>query len=544
MKKRVLCLLMALVMVTGVLSACGKKEVVNNNASEQQEDNSDNSGEAGNEDEIVIPAQFIHLYKVNTNEYDTQNYDGGYITVARMHYEKVFLTGEDAEKYPELDRALEEYGDKVEGLAKDEFELCKEAGATDIGSLPSDGYFSERHLNVRRADEYVVSLSSSYSYYAGGAHPYGGDWPVSFDAKTGREIKLTDVVKDIDAMYDYVTEAIKEKYADYLDEFFNINDADPFAGFKSGEYTQGFAVDYDGLSIIFNPYDIASYASGQQVIKIPYKGHEDLLEGKYFENVPDSYIVEVGDNLEYDIDIDNDGAFDAVTLSPYYDEYECLGSINVTINDKPYEYKNGTGNEYIDAFSGRNFLYKTKSGKLFYYFLACGCNDYRTFNSFEIKKDGLGDWNYYTASIAYPLEANERIADYSWAEGCLTDPVNCLLQNRSDMFGTVSVVRSYDFDDNGQIVPTEELYAFYDMTPHKVLTSVKVDIVDENGNKTGERDLVVGEEVVPYKTNNVDTVYICDKDDNILMFHETNEWPRQVEGIDIETIFDNILYAG
>ena len=112
------------------------------------------------------------------------------------------------------------------------------------------------------------------------------------------------------------------------------------------------------------------------------------------------------------------------------------------------------------------------------------------------------------------------------------------------MFGTVSVVRSYDFDDNGQIVPTEELYAFYDMTPHKVLTSVKVDIVDENGNKTGERDLVVGEEVVPYKTNNVDTVYIRDKDDNILMFHETNEWPRQVDGIDIETIFDNILYAG
>ena len=71
-----------------------------------------------------------------------------------------------------------------------------------------------------------------------------------------------------------------------------------------------------------------------------------------------------------------------------------------------------------------------------------------------------------------------------------------------------------------------------------------VDIVDENGNKTGERDLVVGEEVVPYKTNNVDTVYIRDKDDNILMFHETNEWPRQVDGIDIETIFDNILYAG
>ncbi len=544
MKKRVLSLLMAMIMVVGVLTACGKTENANNNTPTQKENDNNDSDNTGSDNEAEATAQFLNLYKINTNEYDTQNYDGGYVTVARMHTERVVLTNEDAAKYPELATALEEFGDRIEGLAKDEFDLCKEAGAVDIDSIPSDGYFTERHVNVRRADEYVVSLSSSYSYYAGGAHPYGGDWPASFDAKTGKELKLTDVVKDIDAMYEYVTEAIKVKYADYLDEFFNINDDDPFAGFKSGEYTQAFAVDYDGLSIIFNPYDIASYATGQQVIKIPFKGHEDLLEAKYFESVPESYIVEVDDYSEYDIDIDNDGEFDSLLFSPYYNEYECLESLNVIINNEGYEYKNGEGDKYIDAFSGRNFIYKTKDGKVFYYYLGCGCNDYRTFNSFEIKKDGIGEWNSFYASIAYPIEANDRAIDFSWADGCLTNPDNCLLQNRSDMFGTVSVVRLCKFDVNGQITPLDELYTFYDTTPHKVLTSIKVEIVDENGNKTGERDLTVGEEVRPYKTDNESVVYVLDKDGNILKFNETNEWPRQVDGIDIESVFENILYAG
>ena len=38
--------------------------------------------------------------------------------------------------------------------------------------------------------------------------------------------------------------------------------------------------------------------------------------------------------------------------------------------------------------------------------------------------------------------------------------------------------------------------------------------------------------------------YILDEKNDILKINITNEWPYQIDGIDIDEIFDNILYAG
>lgn len=542
MKKRVLSLLLVMILIVGVVSACGKKENTKDNGT-SKETNTDNSenNEAG--DDTPKEAAIIHLYKILTNDFDTVEYDGGYVTRARMHYEKIALMEDDEDKYPELKSALEKYGESIESMARDEYDFCKEAAAADMDSVPEEGFFTERNLNIRRADECVVTLSSAYSTYTGGAHPNGGDWPVNFDVKTGKELKLSDVVKDIDAMYEYVENALKEKYAEWIDDFFIFEDDDPFAGFKSGEYTQGFAVDYDGLTLIFNPYDIASYAVGQLVVKIPFKGHEDILEAKYFEKVPESYIIEIDNYTECDIDIDGDGVIDSFMVSPYYDDY-MLNGINFTINNANYTFGNGTGEDYISAFDGRNFLYKTKEGKLIYYFMGSGENGYTTFNAFEISKEGFTKLNSYDMDIAYPLEENVVFTDYSWVDGCITDPNYCMMQNRTDLFGTGSVVRKYHFSDKGEIIPDEELFRFVSTDAHKVLKSIKVEIVDENGNKIGERDLEVDEEVRPFKTNNEDTIYILDEKNDILKINITNEWPYQIDGIDIDEIFDNILYAG
>ena len=545
MKKRVLSLLLVLVLVVGLVSACGKKDNTADNGTSQETDNgnnenNDNEGENKSEEET---SSIIHLYKILTNDFETVEYNGGYVTKARMHYERLALMKEDEDKYPELKSALEQYGAYLESLTLDEYNLCKEAADADMDNLPEEGFFTERTVNIRRADDCVVSLSSTYSTYTGGAHPYGGNWPVSFDVKTGKELTLNDVVKDIDALYELVETALKEKYADWIDDFFIFDNDDPFEGFKTGEYTQGFAVDYDGLTLIFNPYDIAPYAAGQQVVKIPFKGHEDILEAKYFEKAPASYIIEIDSYSEYDIDIDNDGVIDSFMASPYYDDYMFMG-INFSINNTDFAYENGTYEDYISAFSGRNFLYKTKEGKLFYYFMGSGENGYTTFNAFEISKDGFTKPVSFDMDIAYPLSESVVFEDFSWVDGCLTDPDYCKMQNRTDLFGTGSVARAYHFNEKGEIVPDEELFSFVSTDAHKVLKAIKVEIVDENGNKTGERELVVGEEVRPYKTNNEDTIYILDKDNNILKIHVTNEWPYQIDGIDIDQIFDNILYAG
>ena len=39
-------------------------------------------------------------------------------------------------------------------------------------------------------------------------------------------------------------------------------------------------------------------------------------------------------------------------------------------------------------------------------------------------------------------------------------------------------------------------------------------------------------------------VILLDENNDILKINITNEWPYQIDGIDIDEIFDNILYAG
>ena len=119
MKKRVLSLLLALVLVVGVLSACGTKEISDNGDTTQEtnnenNENEDNSGEATSEE----TANIVHLYKICTNDFETGERDGGYITKAHMHYEKIALMKDDEDKYPELKSALERFGTSIESMAK------------------------------------------------------------------------------------------------------------------------------------------------------------------------------------------------------------------------------------------------------------------------------------------------------------------------------------------------------------------------------------------------------------------------------------------
>lgn len=159
-------------------------------------------------------------------------------------------------------------------------------------------YQENGDIFVRRADFRVVSfLEDGYSYL-GGAHGLGGVAGKNFDVYTGKELKLTDVVKDKTQL----AEAIKQQLMfDY-----------PNSSFAQGGGTSMketvdqliredkilWSLDPRGISFYFNPYLIGAYAEGIFTTTIFFSERPDLFVKNAASDViewrgPQAYCMEI-----------------------------------------------------------------------------------------------------------------------------------------------------------------------------------------------------------------------------------------------------------
>ena len=85
-------------------------------------------------------------------------------------------------------------------------------------------YYIEREIRVQRADSRIVSFWDMDSSYVGGAHGSYYAHGVNFDPDSGKRLALSDVVTDLEAVYQYVKEDVKSKddgslYPEYEEVF-------------------------------------------------------------------------------------------------------------------------------------------------------------------------------------------------------------------------------------------------------------------------------------------------------------------------------------
>ena len=74
------------------------------------------------------------------------------------------------------------------------------------------GYQSISGIDIKRADGRVLSFTDSFYEYTGGVHGNGGTTGISFDAKTGERLDLSDLISDKDALKDYVMAELEARY--------------------------------------------------------------------------------------------------------------------------------------------------------------------------------------------------------------------------------------------------------------------------------------------------------------------------------------------
>ena len=130
-------------------------------------------------------------------------------------------------------------------------------------------YSLMRQTNVRYNARYLLSLTYDDTSYLGGAHGYTGRYGHTFDIRTGQELTLADLADNYDAFLSAAVEQLKDiSYgAEYAAYGLNEGYEDQLAGlFRDGNWY----FNDEGLVLIANPYELASYAAGLIEFTLPY----------------------------------------------------------------------------------------------------------------------------------------------------------------------------------------------------------------------------------------------------------------------------------
>ena len=116
-----------------------------------------------------------------------------------------------------------------------------------------------------------MTLQYKADGYTGGAHGYYNEMYRVFDVKTNRQITLADILKVRDAKI----------WSRILMDHFLKNDLDQGQAqmllVKEIPLNDNFYFDQDNLYFLYNQYEIAAYAAGPVLIKIPYSEIKPFL---------------------------------------------------------------------------------------------------------------------------------------------------------------------------------------------------------------------------------------------------------------------------
>ena len=129
-------------------------------------------------------------------------------------------------------------------------------------------YELETTYSTTRSTPSVLSIVWKTASYTGGAHGNLEITTTTYDMKSGALIDLYDVFENLDTALDvmsrYCTKALTKSLGDmYNDDMLRSGTAPEAENFSS------FALTPEGIRIFFQPYQVAPWAAGSQVVDIP-----------------------------------------------------------------------------------------------------------------------------------------------------------------------------------------------------------------------------------------------------------------------------------
>lgn len=452
--------------------------------------------------------------EIDTTYYESEEED--FYNYFNGSYELATVSGDG---YDALEKSVSDWFANYETTYQEETKRMYE-DAKSYGEPDGDSYnaSSMNHtVKTARADERIVSFQFAEDVYAGGAHGNVYNYGVTFDAQTGKELTfadLGDIREDVKA---YIKESI-------------AGDADVVEGLIVDDYNTVVDETVDGepawyltgtgLTVVFNEYELLSYAAGDYVVTIPYDKMPGF-NGDY--NRGKSYFVPLDEGTVTLADVGDDGTLDEISLEcNYSDDYSYM-MVDVNVNG------NKTGvDEY--CYSADGYFLHTEDGKD--YILVCtgSDNDFVLTSLIQIE-DGVP-----TKLVDEGMNILAISGDRMWTV------------RKVDMMGSYSGYCTVQIED-GAFKRVEERYTYKtqrDSERYSGLTTIKE--VPCKLMMDGE----LKDATLPEGT----TIHICDSDGESVVgfemedgtygeiYQDISDWPHTIDGIDENELFEMFPYAG
>lgn len=494
-------------------------------------------------DEAVLP---LHLIKGEQSDsyYKDDDYSN---KLVEMKYGVIALTEEDEEKYPELAQALKKLSEENKNTLLTDYENLKTQAEDDLKAAKEGGYevytpySTECSFYVNRADNRVLSLGKSGYDYWGGAHGTGYSTGCNYDARTGKELQIQDVVTDMDTFAGLVEAKVYESGLTrddlFLDEEETLKD---YILKAAADHTLNWEITNEGVTVWFNPYEISYYAAGMPSGSVSFSGYPEVFSDYYAETAR-TYVYAIEGLDVSDIDFDGDGKADELSVWASADEYGTYEALKVSVNGVETS-------KDIWAYSYDPYILHTADGKNYLYVICGSDNDYRMLEVFDING----------SSAVYVGEVNNcglraQLLDsssYLYGEELLNDPENFYLESRMEVLSTYSASRKYHVGADGMPVADEDFYQVDASTyewrePLTAKRDVPCMQVAEDGSVTAENAVIpAGTSLMLYRTDGSSLVDLKAGDTLYRIEVDHSEWPYTINGVGEEEYFDGVMYAG
>ncbi len=527
-KRRKIGLIAILAVTALLLTSCGKAELTDKTKSDSEGTTSfadtTSDPDTGEQKAVTtLNAETGHFYDCYWDNASER-------IAASITYPYMHLSEEDRKTYPKLEQALvtlmQERKESRQELYEEAVRSAKETPVADPEHPPF--YEVKEKVTVRRADSRVFSLILEGVADTGGTHGQPYTIGAVFDTEIGERLKLTDVVTHEGLFFDSVQEQLEAFWdKDYLYEDLNL-----VRFLQENLDNLAWVLDYYGLSIYFQPYDIAPYASGVQNITIPFASYPELINEKYLE-VPKSYGIEFTEEKPFFFDVDGDEKTDSLTVSAAKGADDNYEAQTVTLNGESF--KEDTGIYIIEPM-----LLHTADGKNYLYIGQQYPDDRWVFEVFDLSKGTIE-----RKDIIY--SGRHNIIDYEkeyFARQVLSDPDNFLLDTYTQMLGTAYGYDSYRVGADGLPVQEHSWYTICSETEITLLKDLTVSVVGEDGKEVESTELKSGDKALYYRTDGENWADLKLSDGKIVRVNLNNkdgEWT--VDGKMLEEVFDGVKYG-
>lgn len=566
--KKILCLIATAIVVGALCIGCGTKnsstEEAKDTTTEKSEENLDTATENSQDDTIEekdvaeksadIKEESLEIEVVN--RYNNYYADDSNEQLAKISNETLVIYNEG---YDKLKAAIKDFSQEMQDLSEHFADEVKETYETSGKDGMGIGkWFSEYTVHIRRADSKLLSFEGVSSTYTGGAHPYTFSTGWTYDSQTGILLGLDDVLVDKNAVKDIVIEKLENH--EYNEDFFEEwkETANKYFDETDGSYIPIWFITSEGINFVFNPYEIAPYATGKIVVKLPFDEYKDILNSEYVDSKAQNVYAPDEDYGAYykkfDIDLDSDGNDDMICVTGediYADEfnpetdYENADDFKIGMKvkvglGKDYEEANNPKEELDAEISLESaFILENSDAKKYLYLQTIGYSDHRELYIFEI--DG------------FDIKKLDYTGDAALHGFWPVDSSNFMMADKVDVMGTYFGYRRYHIGEDGLPVADEKLYKLYitdDMDRELVLkTDIKaLEVVDiDSCELGGEINLKKGDKLIPAYSDD-DTMMIFKLNDGkyaaVKYDGAADDYPKLISGTDEEEVFDNLIYAG